>query len=95
MRRLLKDREYIKEKSEKMRTKKTVFAALFAALTCVMTMLIKVPSPLKGYLNLGDSAVLVSGWFLGLHTALPPLRLARRLRICLAAMRFMCLQPLL
>lgn len=61
----MKDREYIKEKSEKMRTKKTVFAALFAALTCVMTMLIKVPSPLKGYLNLGDSAVLVSGWFLG------------------------------
>lgn len=39
-------------------------AALLAALTCVATMLIKVPSPLKGYLNLGDGIVLLCGWFL-------------------------------
>jgi len=46
------------------KTKKIVMAALMAALTCVATMIIKVPSPLKGYLNLGDCIVLVSGWML-------------------------------
>lgn len=46
------------------RTKKIVIAALMAALTCVATMIIKIPSPLKGYLNLGDCIVLVSGWML-------------------------------
>ena len=46
------------------RTKKIVIAALMAALACVATMIIKVPSPLKGYLNLGDCIVLVSGWML-------------------------------
>lgn len=47
-----------------MKTKKLVMAALLAALTCVTTMIITVPSPLKGYLNLGDSIVLLSGWLL-------------------------------
>lgn len=47
------------------RTKKIVLAALFAALACVATMIIKVPSPLKGYLNLGDCIVLLCGWILG------------------------------
>ena len=37
---------------------------MFAALTCVATMLIKIPSPLKGYLNLGDCVVLLAGWML-------------------------------
>lgn len=46
------------------RTKKIVMAALMAALACVATMIIKIPSPLKGYLNLGDCIVLVSGWML-------------------------------
>lgn len=46
------------------RTKKIVVAALLAALTCVATMVIKIPSPLKGYLNLGDCVVLVAGWLL-------------------------------
>lgn len=46
------------------RTKKLVMAALIAALTCVATMIIKIPSPLKGYLNLGDCVVLVAGWML-------------------------------
>lgn len=45
-------------------TKKIVMAALFAALTCVATMIIKIPSPLKGYINLGDCVVLLSGWLL-------------------------------
>lgn len=39
-------------------------AALMAALTCVATMIIKIPSPLKGYVNLGDCIVLVAGWML-------------------------------
>ena len=39
-------------------------AALLASLACVATMIIKIPSPLKGYLNLGDCIVLLSGWLL-------------------------------
>ena len=46
------------------KTKKIVMAALMAALACVATMIIKIPSPLKGYLNLGDCIVLVAGWML-------------------------------
>ncbi len=34
--------------------KQLTIAALFAALACVATMIIKIPSPLKGYLNIGD-----------------------------------------
>ena len=49
---------------EKNATQKTVIAALFAALVCVTTMIIKIPSPLKGYLNLGDCMVLLVGWML-------------------------------
>ena len=45
-------------------TKKLVMAALMAALTCVATMMITIPSPLKGYINLGDCLVLTSGWLL-------------------------------
>ena len=44
--------------------KKLVTAALLAALTCVATALVRVPSPAKGYLNLGDCVVLVTGWAL-------------------------------
>lgn len=39
-------------------------AALLAALACVATMIIKIPSPLKGYINLGDCIVLIAGWML-------------------------------
>lgn len=46
------------------KTKKLVTAALFAALACVATMIIKFPSPLKGYLNIGDCIVLLCGWML-------------------------------
>ena len=48
----------------KSNTKKIVMAALMAALACVATMIIKVPSPLKGYLNFGDCVVLTTGWML-------------------------------
>ena len=46
------------------KTKKLVMAALMAALTCVATMIIRIPSPLKGYMNLGDCVVLIAGWLL-------------------------------
>ncbi|MBQ2695869.1 MAG: ECF transporter S component [Clostridia bacterium] len=48
----------------KTKTQKVVTAAMLAALTCVITMIIKVPSPFKGYLNLGDCVVLLAGWSL-------------------------------
>ena len=47
-----------------LKTKRIVVASLMAALTCVATMIIKIPSPLEGYLNLGDCVVLVAGWML-------------------------------
>jgi len=37
---------------------------MLAALACVATMVIKIPSPLSGYLNLGDCIVLLSGWLM-------------------------------
>ena len=46
------------------KTKKIVITSMLAALCCVATMIIKIPSPLKGYLNLGDCVVLLSGWML-------------------------------
>lgn len=45
-------------------TKTIVMAALLTALACIATMVIKIPSPLKGYLNLGDCMVLAAGWIL-------------------------------
>ena len=45
-------------------TQKIVIASMFAALACVATMIIKIPTPLKGYMNLGDSIVLIAGWML-------------------------------
>ncbi len=45
-------------------TKRIVFTAMFAALACVATMLVKIPSPLKGYINLGDCMVLAAGFLL-------------------------------
>lgn len=42
-----------------------VTAALLAALTCVATMAIKVPTPTFGYVHLGDGLVLLCGFVLG------------------------------
>ena len=39
--------------------------AVMIAFTCLLTMVVRIPSPTKGYLNLGDTAVLLSGWLLG------------------------------
>ncbi|MBR3802096.1 MAG: ECF transporter S component [Clostridia bacterium] len=49
----------------KRNTKNLVFAAMLAAVTCVATLVIHIPSPLHGYINLGDCFVLLSGWLLG------------------------------
>ena len=49
---------------ERNSSKKLVIAAMLAALTCVATMVIKIPSPLNGYINLGDCFVLLAGWTL-------------------------------
>ena len=48
-----------------MRIRKMVFAALMAALTYVATMVVQIPSPMQGFVNLGDCCVLLSGWMLG------------------------------
>ena len=48
----------------KTKTQKIVLSALLAALCCVATMIIKIPSPLKGYINLGDCVVFLAGWIL-------------------------------
>lgn len=45
----------------KTRSQKIAIAAMLAALACVATMIIKIPTPLKGYVNLGDCVVLLCG----------------------------------
>ena len=48
------------------KTLKLVIAALMASMACVATMVIKIPIPATGgYINLGDSIVLLSGVVLG------------------------------
>ena len=44
---------------------KITTTAVMIALTCVLTLAVRIPSPTKGYLNLGDCAVLFGGWLLG------------------------------
>ncbi len=44
--------------------KLTIISALFAALVCVATMVIKIPTPLNGYINLGDCIILVASFTL-------------------------------
>lgn len=45
-------------------TTRIVFCALFAALCCVSTLILLIPSP-TGYVNPGDGFVLLSGFILG------------------------------
>lgn len=46
-------------------TKTLVMASLLAALCCVATMVIRIPSPTGGYMNLGDTVVILSAYLLG------------------------------
>ena len=44
------------------KVQKLVVSALMAALTYVATMVVRIPSPMNGYVNLGDCFVLLSGY---------------------------------
>lgn len=50
---------------ENQKVRKLVLSALMAALVYVATSIIQIPSPVNGYVNLGDCFVLLSGWLLG------------------------------
>ena len=52
-------------------TFKLVLTSLFAALTCVATMFLRIPSPLSGYLNLGDGFALMAAFLLGPDNRVP------------------------
>lgn len=45
--------------------RKMVLSALMAALVYVATKIVQIPSPMNGYVNLGDGFVLLCGWLLG------------------------------
>lgn len=48
------------------RFKKIILGALFAALTCVATMSIRIPTPgTSGYIHPGDALVILTGIFMG------------------------------
>ncbi len=47
------------------RLRKITMTAVMIAIICVLTIAVRIPSPTKGYMNLGDSAVLFGGWLLG------------------------------
>lgn len=49
----------------KNKTTSIVLTALFSALCCVATMVVRIPSPLGGYINLGDGLCLLAGLTLG------------------------------
>ena len=43
----------------------SVYASLLAAIVAVTTMAVSIPTPIGGYVNIGDGFVLLSGWILG------------------------------
>lgn len=47
------------------RARLLVTTGLFAALSCAATMALQIPSPTGGYMNLGDTAVLLGAYLLG------------------------------
>ena len=48
------------------RFQKITVASMLAAMTCVATMIIKVPTiGTNGYVNIGDALVLISAWIMG------------------------------
>lgn len=42
-----------------------VLSAMFAAIITVATIVIQIPSPMNGYVNMGDLFVLLAAWLLG------------------------------
>ena len=53
------------EKQLKTGNRALVMTAMFAALSCTATMVIRIPSPSGGYMNLGDTTVLLGAYLLG------------------------------
>lgn len=54
-----------RKKTSEETTVKLVVAAVFAALSCVATMVIQIPTPTGGYVHMGDCIVLLCGLLLG------------------------------
>ena len=52
------------ERNTERKTQKIVWAGLFTAMTTFATVLIRVPSPLGGYVNTGDALVILSAFLL-------------------------------
>ena len=50
---------------EKSPVRQLVLTALFAALGCAATLVLQIPSPTGGYLNLGDAVVILGAFLLG------------------------------
>lgn len=44
---------------------KLIMTSMLAAIICVATMMIQIPSPIGGYINLGDCFILAAAWILG------------------------------
>lgn len=57
--------EITKAQTTDSKVHRVVMTALLAALTCVATMVVRVPSPTGGYVNLGDTVVLLGAFLLG------------------------------
>ena len=53
------------EKNISYQTRALVMTALLAALSFVATLVIRIPSPTGGYMNLGDTVVLLGAYLLG------------------------------
>ena len=57
---------YTKKKTTQSTASKLTYTAIFAALTCILTMIIKIPVPAtQGYIHFGDIFVMLSGLFVG------------------------------
>ena len=79
--------------NEKLR--KIIMAALFAALACVATMIIKIPTPgTSGYIHPGDAIVILSGAILGPVWGFSQPESALPWRISLADILSTCQLPL-
>lgn len=56
----------MKENNKNNKIRTLVISSMLAALTCVATMAIRVPTiGTNGYVNIGDSIVLISAWIMG------------------------------
>lgn len=44
---------------------KMILISLFTAIVTIATMIIQIPMPLQGYVNLGDCIILLAAWLLG------------------------------